>query len=163
MKKPEANAARPGGNAPTEPRGDSAESQSLPFERIGPYQLIDRLGDGGLGEVYLAEQEEPIRRKVALKLIKTEMNTLEVAARFESEIKAVGILDHPNIARALDAGTVGDGRPYCVMEYIPGISITDYCDRNRLTVRERLQMFVQVCRAIQHRSEEHTSELQSRL
>jgi serine/threonine protein kinase/tetratricopeptide (TPR) repeat protein len=137
-------------NAPTEHGDDSAQSKSLPFERVGPYQLTDRLGDGGLGEVYLAEQEEPIRRKVALKLIKAEMNTPEVAARFETEIRAVGILDHPNIARALDAGTVGDGRPYCVMEYIPGISITDYCDRNRLTVRERLQMFVQVCRAIQH-------------
>lgn len=142
--------ALPRDNMPTEQRVDSPDSKSLPFEHIGPYQLIDRLGDGGLGEVYLAEQEEPIRRKVALKLIKTEMNTPEVAARFETEIRAVGILDHPNIARALDAGTVGDGRPYCVMEYIPGISITDYCDRNRLTVRERLQMFVQVCRAIQH-------------
>lgn len=142
--------ARSAENAPTEQGDDSAQSKSLPFERVGPYQLTDRLGDGGLGEVYLAEQEEPIRRKVALKLIKAEMNTPEVAARFEAEIRAVGILDHPNIARALDAGTVGDGRPYCVMEYIPGISITDYCDRNRLTVRERLQMFVQVCRAIQH-------------
>jgi eukaryotic-like serine/threonine-protein kinase len=142
--------ARSAENAPTEHEDDSAQSKSLPFERVGPYQLTDRLGDGGLGDVYLAEQEEPIRRKVALKLIKAEMNTPEVAARFEAEIRAVGILDHPNIARALDAGTVGDGRPYCVMEYIPGISITDYCDRNRLTVRERLQMFVQVCRAIQH-------------
>jgi serine/threonine protein kinase/tetratricopeptide (TPR) repeat protein len=149
MEKP-TTTARPGENAPTEQRDDSPESKSLPFERIGPYQLIDRLGDGGLGEVYLAEQEEPIRRKVALKLIKAEMNTPEVAARFETEIRAVGILDHPNIARALDAGTVGDGRPYCVMEYVPGISITDYCDRNRLIVQERLQMFVQVCRAIQH-------------
>jgi serine/threonine protein kinase len=137
-------------NGPTEERHDSPESHSLPFERIGLYHLLDRLGDGGLGEVYLAEQEEPIRRKVALKLIKTGMNTPEVAARFESEIRAVGILDHPNIARALDAGTVGDGRPYCVMEYVPGIPITDYCDRNRLTIRERLKMFVQLCRAIQH-------------
>jgi serine/threonine protein kinase/tetratricopeptide (TPR) repeat protein len=142
--------ARSAENAPTQHGDDSAQSKSLPFERVGPYHLTDRLGDGGLGEVYFAEQEEPIRRKVALKLIKTEMNTPEVAARFEAEIRAVGILDHPNIARALDAGTVGDGRPYCVMEYIPGISITDYCDRNRLTVRERLQMFVRVCRAIQH-------------
>lgn len=149
MEKP-VNKARPGENVPTEQRDESPDSHSLPFERIGPYQLIDRLGDGGLGEVYLAEQEEPIRRKVAVKLIKTEMNTSEVAARFESEIKAVGILDHPNIARALDAGTLGDGRPYCVMEYVPGISITDYCDRNRLTIQERLHMFVQVCRAIQH-------------
>jgi serine/threonine protein kinase/tetratricopeptide (TPR) repeat protein len=137
-------------NAPTQGGDNSPESKSFPFEQVGPYHLIDRLGDGGLGDVYLAEQEEPIRRKVALKLIKAEMNTPEVAARFEAEIRAVGILDHPNIARALDAGTVGDGRPFCVMEYIPGISITDYCDRNRLTVRERLQMFVQVCRAIQH-------------
>lgn len=149
MEKP-VNTARPGENVPTEQRDESPDSHSLPFERIGPYQLIDRLGDGGLGEVYLADQEEPIRRKVAVKLIKTEMNTSEVAARFESEIKAVGILDHPNIARALDAGTLGDGRPYCVMEYVPGLSITDYCDRNRLTIQERLQMFVQVCRAIQH-------------
>src|SRR5918992_2355890 len=150
MKKPATNDATPGETAPTEQRDDSPEFQSLPFERVGPYHLTDRLGDGGLGEVYLAEQQEPIRRKVALKLIKTEMNTPEVAARFESEIQAVGILDHPNIARALDAGTLSDGRPYCVMEYVPGIPITDYCDRNRLTIRERLQMFVQVCRAIQH-------------
>jgi serine/threonine protein kinase/tetratricopeptide (TPR) repeat protein len=149
LKKP-ANTTPPGEKAPTERPHDSPESQPLPFKRIGPYQLVDRLGDGGLGEVYLAEQEQPIRRKVAVKLIKTGMNTPEVVARFESEIHAVGILDHPNIARALDAGTVGDGRPYCVMEYVPGISITDYCDRNRLTIRERLQMFVQVCRAIQH-------------
>src|SRR5919106_6162236 len=142
--------ARSAENAPTEHGDDSAQSKSLPFERVGPYHLTDRLGDGGLGEVYLADQKEPIRRKVALKLIKTEMNTPEVAARFESEIQAVGILDHPNIARALDAGTLGDGRPYCVMEYVAGIPITDYCDRNSLTIRERLQMFVQVCRAIQH-------------
>src|SRR5918996_2724519 len=142
--------ARSAENAPTEHGDDSAQSKSLPFEYVGPYQLTDRLGDGGLGEVYLAEQEEPIRRKVALKLIKTGMNTPEVAARFESEIRAVGVLDHPNIARALDAGALADGRPYCVMEYVPGIPITDYCDRNRLTIRERLQMFVQVCRAIQH-------------
>lgn len=112
--------------------------------------MIERLGEGGLGEVYLAEQQEPIKRRVALKLIKAEMNTPEVAARFESEIQAVVILDHPNIARALDAGTLSDGRPYCVMEYVPGIPITDYCDRNRLTVRERLQMFVKTCQAIQH-------------
>ncbi|HEU4342753.1 MAG TPA: serine/threonine-protein kinase [Candidatus Binatia bacterium] len=148
MKKPVVNTTPE--NAPTAQRDGSPESQPFPFESIGPYRLIERLGDGGLGEVYLAEQEEPIRRKVALKLIKTEMNTPEVAARFESEIRAVGILDHPNIARALDAGTVGDGRPYCVMEYVPGILITDYCDRNRLNIRERLQMFVQLCRAIQH-------------
>jgi serine/threonine protein kinase len=150
MKKPAINDATPGENAPTEQRDDSPEFHSLPFKRIGPYQLIERLGEGGLGEVYLAEQEEPIRRKVALKLIKTGMNTTEVAARFESEIQAVGVLDHPNVARALDAGALADGRPYCVMEYVPGIPITDYCDRNRLTIRERLQMFVQVCRAIQH-------------
>jgi len=150
MKKPVANNGPPGENTPTEQWEASPQSHSLPFERIGAYQLIDRLGDGGLGEVYLAEQQEPIKRKVALKLIKTGMNTAEVAARFESEIKAVAILDHPSIARALDAGTLGDGQPYCVMEYVPGIPITDYCDRNRLTVRERLQMLVQVCRAIQH-------------
>jgi serine/threonine protein kinase len=140
-------------NTPTEQWPDAAESFSLPYKRIGAYQLIESLGDGGLGEVYLCEQEEPIRRKVALKLIKTEMNTPEVAARFRSEIRAIGILHHPNVARALDAGTLSDGRPYCVMEYVPGITITDYCDRNRLSIRERLEMFVQVCRAIQHAHE----------
>jgi eukaryotic-like serine/threonine-protein kinase len=153
MKKSAPNATLPGENASTEQWYDAAESHALPFKRIGPYQLIDRLGEGGLGEVYLSYQEEPIRRKVALKLIKADMNTPEVAERFRSEIRAIGILDHPNIARALDAGTLSDGRPYCVMDYVPGIAITDYCDRNRLTIRERLQMFVQVCRAIQHAHE----------
>jgi serine/threonine protein kinase/Tfp pilus assembly protein PilF len=137
-------------NMATEQWYETGESHSLPFKRIGPYQLIEHLGSGGLGDVYLAEQEEPIRRKVAVKLIKASMVTVEVAARFRSEIRALGILDHPNIARTLDAGTISEDRPYCVMEYVPGIAITEYCDRNRLTIRERLQMFVQLCRAIQH-------------
>jgi serine/threonine protein kinase len=153
MEKSEPIATRPGEGISTEQWDHVAESHSLPFKRIGAYQLIEQLGDGGLGEVYLAEQEEPIRRKVALKLIKADMNTPEVAARFRSEIRAIGILDHPNIARALDAGTLSDGRPYCVMDYVPGIAITDYCDRNRLKIRDRLQMFVRVCRAIQHAHE----------
>jgi eukaryotic-like serine/threonine-protein kinase len=137
-------------NAASEQQNASTARRALPFESIGPYKLIDRLGDGGLGEVYLAEQQEPLKRVVAVKLIKTGMNSPEVAARFAAEIQAVGVLNHPNIARALDAGTLEDGRPYGVMEYVPGIPITDYCDRNRLTIRQRLQMFVEICRAIQH-------------
>src|SRR5688572_2691166 len=102
-----------------EPNGDL-----LPGEWIGPYRIVQKLGEGGLGQVYLAEQDEPIRRKVALKVIKTDIHTPEVAARFESEIRALALLDHPNVTRALDAGTTDDGRPYCVMEYVPGIPIT---------------------------------------
>ncbi|MCI0365080.1 MAG: serine/threonine-protein kinase [Phycisphaerales bacterium] len=134
-----ANSAIPGANG-----------ELLPDDWIGPYRIVQKLGEGGLGQVYLAEQDEPIRRKVALKIIKTDIHTPEVAARFESEIRAIALLDHPNVTKALDAGTTGDGRPYCVMEYVPGIPITDYCDRNRLTIEMRLGLFTQVCMAIHH-------------
>ena len=119
-------------------------------ERIGPYRILEVLGQGGMGIVYRAEQEYPIRRIVALKLIKLGMDTREVVARFESERQALALMTHPNIARVLDAGASEQGRPYFVMEYVAGVPISEYCDRNRLTNRERLILFVRVCHAIQH-------------
>ncbi len=118
--------------------------------RIGPYKLLQKIGEGGMGVVYMAEQEQPVRRKAALKIIKPGMDTAQVVARFEAERQALAIMDHPNIARVLDAGATDSGRPFFVMELVSGIPITDYCDRARLTPRERLELFVQVCRAIQH-------------
>jgi serine/threonine protein kinase len=117
---------------------------------IGRYKLLEKIGEGGCGVVYVAEQQEPVRRRVALKLIKLGMDTRQVIARFESERQAVALMDHPNIARVLDAGATETGRPFFVMELVRGIKITDYCDEHRLTPRERLDLFAQVCRAVQH-------------
>jgi serine/threonine protein kinase len=117
---------------------------------IGPYHLLQALGEGGMGLVYLAEQREPLVRRVALKLIKPGMDTREVLARFEAERQALALMDHPNIARVLDAGLGPGDRPYFVMEYVAGVPITDYCDRHRLPNDERLGIFVQVCAALQH-------------
>ena len=119
-------------------------------QRIGPYQILEVLGEGGMGVVYLAEQKEPVRRRVALKLIKLGMDTKDVIARFESERQALALMSHPNVASVLDAGATEQGRPYFVMEYVPGIPITDYCDKHRLGVRERLELFTHVCEAVQH-------------
>jgi serine/threonine protein kinase/WD40 repeat protein len=121
-----------------------------PGDRIGRYKLLQQIGEGGCGVVYMAEQEEPVRRKVALKVIKLGMDTKSVIARFEAERQALAMMDHPNIARVLDAGATETGRPYFVMELVRGIKITQYCDQNNFTTRERLEIFVQVCRAIQH-------------
>jgi WD40 repeat protein/serine/threonine protein kinase len=118
--------------------------------RIGRYKLLEKIGEGGCGMVYMAEQEEPIRRRVAFKVIKLGMDTEQVIARFESERQALALMDHPNIAKVLDAGATGTGRPYFVMELVRGIRITDYCDQNNLSTEERLKLFVQVCHAIQH-------------
>ena len=118
--------------------------------QIGPYRLLQVLGEGGMGEVWLAEQTKPIHRTVALKLIKTGMDTKAVVARFESERQALALMDHPNIARVFDAGATPEGRPYFVMEYVPGLAITEYCDKHRLTIAERLELFVQVCEGVQH-------------
>jgi eukaryotic-like serine/threonine-protein kinase len=117
---------------------------------IGNYKLLQKIGEGGCGIVYMAEQEKPIRRRAALKIIKLGMDTKSVIARFEAERQALAMMDHPNIARVLDAGATETGRPYFVMELVRGIKITDYCDQNHLDVRERLGLFIQICRAIQH-------------
>ena len=117
---------------------------------IGPYKIVELLGEGGFGSVYLAEQEEPIRRRVALKLIKAGMDTKQVIARFERERQALALMDHPRIARVLDAGATPTGRPYFVMERVQGIPVTNYCDGNNLSLRERLELFLQICRAVQY-------------
>ena len=118
--------------------------------RIGRHRLIRRIGEGGCGVVYLAEQDEPVRRKVALKIIRLGMDTEQVIARFESERQALALMDHPHIARALDAGATAAGRPFFVMEFVDGERITDFCDSRRLGIRPRLELFVQLCLAIQH-------------
>ena len=121
-----------------------------PGDKIGRYKLREQIGEGGCGVVYVAEQEEPVRRRVALKVIKLGMDTKQVVARFEAERQALALMDHPNIAKVLDAGATDTGRPYFVMELVRGIKITDYCDKNNLSTEERLKLFIQVCSAIQH-------------
>ena len=117
---------------------------------VGPYRLLERIGEGGMGVVYTAEQFRPVRRRVALKIIKPGMDSRQVVARFEAERQALAMMDHPGIARVLDAGTTDAGLPYFAMELVEGVPVTDYCDANRLTARERLALFVQVCQAVQH-------------
>ena len=129
--------------------GDSPLSEG-PGTRIGRYKLLQLIGEGGFGVVYMAEQEEPIRRKVALKIIKLGMDTKQVIARFEAERQALAMMEHPNIAKVLDAGATDTGRPYFVMELVRGISITEYCDKNNLDTRQRLGLFIEVCKAVQH-------------
>jgi eukaryotic-like serine/threonine-protein kinase len=142
--------------APTDkvgPAGTIVVPTSLsekPGDRIGRYKLLQELGAGGFGVVYMAEQEEPVRRRVALKIIKLGMDTKEVIARFEAERQALALMDHPHIAKVLDAGATAGGRPYFVMELVKGERITEYCDKNNLTTRQRLDLFVQICQAIQH-------------
>lgn len=119
-------------------------------DRIGRYKLLQQIGEGGCGVVYMAEQEEPIRRRIALKIIKPGMDTKSVIARFEAERQALALMDHPNIAKVFDAGATESGRPYFVMELVRGVKITEYCDQNSLTTEERLKLFIQVCQAVQH-------------
>jgi len=121
-----------------------------PGMMIGRYKLLERIGEGGMAVVYMAEQERPIRRKVALKIIKLGMDTRQVIARFEAERQALAMMDHPGIARVFDAGATETGRPYFVMELVQGVSITEYCDQNRLSTKERLVLFTEVCHAVQH-------------
>jgi serine/threonine protein kinase/WD40 repeat protein len=118
--------------------------------RIGHYKLLEQIGEGGFGVVWMAEQEEPVRRRVALKIIKLGMDTREVVARFEAERQALAMMEHPNIASVFDGGATDTGRPYFVMELVKGVPITDYCDANHLSTRERLELFMQVCHAVQH-------------
>src|SRR5437899_560374 len=118
--------------------------------RIGRYKLLEKVGEGGFGVVYVAEQREPVKRKVALKIIKLGMDTRQVVARFEAERQALALMDHPNIAKVLDGGATETGRPYFVMELVRGIKLTDYCDQNHLATSDRLDLFIKVCQAIQH-------------
>src|SRR5688572_14175407 len=125
------------------PEGESSDA-------IGPYRLLQKLGEGGMGEVWLAEQSEPVRRRVAVKVIKAGMDSKQVVARFEAERQALAMMDHPAIAKVFDAGTTSGGRPYFVMESIQGVPITEHCDRMKLPTAERLALFVQVCEGVQH-------------
>jgi len=141
------NAARPNGSGGTVLIGGVTEQAG---DRIGRYKLLQKIGEGGCGVVYMAEQEEPVRRRVALKVIKLGMDTKSVITRFEVERQALAMMDHPNIAKVLDAGATETGRPFFVMELVRGIRVTDYCDQNNLSTAQRLKLFIQVCHAIQH-------------
>ncbi len=144
--------AAPGGNAAAveTTRGKPSDIPEATGKTIGPYKLREKIGEGGCGVVYVADQEHPVRRRVALKVIKLGMDTRQVVARFELERQALAMMDHPNIAKVLDAGATDTGRPYFVMELVRGIRITEYCDQNKLSTRQRLDLFIQVCQAIQH-------------
>ncbi len=121
-----------------------------PGSMIGPYKIREKIGEGGFGVVYVAEQEQPVRRKVALKVIKPGMDSCEIVARFEAERQALALMDHPHIAKILDASTTASGRPYFVMELVRGVQITDYCNAHKLPTKQRLELFIQVCHAVQH-------------
>jgi WD40 repeat protein/serine/threonine protein kinase len=129
---------------------DSSPAREGPGTKIGHYELLELIGEGGMGLVYLAEQKEPVRRKVVLKIVKPGMDSKQVIARFEAERQVLAILDHPNIAHVFDAGTTETGRPYFVMEYVKGMSITRYCDEKKLSIEKRLRLFEQVCEGIHH-------------
>ena len=128
---------------------DSSEERRPP-ERIGNFHLLQNLGEGGMGEVWESEQERPVRRRVAFKLIKWGMDTTEVLARFESERQALALMNHPNIAKAYEAGSTAEGRPFFAMEYVRGVPLTEYCDAQRLSTQERLNLFMLVCDGVQH-------------
>jgi serine/threonine protein kinase len=142
--------AGPAGAGPPEAGEPKAGSGEGAGDVIGPYKLLEQVGEGGMGTVWMAQQTEPVRRAVALKVIKPGMGSGQVIARFEAERQALALMDHPNIARVLDAGTTALGRPFFVMELVKGVPITRFCDENRLTPRQRLELFVPVCAAIQH-------------
>ncbi|MBM4026893.1 MAG: serine/threonine protein kinase, partial [Planctomycetes bacterium] len=124
---------------------DTTHVTETPGTIIGRYKLLEKIGEGGMAVVYMAEQTEPIRRRVALKVIKLGMDTRQVIARFEAERQALALMDHPSIAKVHDAGSTETGRPYFVMELVRGVSITEYCDQNRLSTKDRLHLFLQVC------------------
>src|SRR5262249_3644428 len=145
------------GDSPSTARVDPPVGPERPAPMIGPYKLLQPIGEGGMGTVYMAEQTRPVQRKVALKVIKPGMDSRQVIARFEAERQALALMDHPHIAKVLDAGTtegepggISPGRPFFVMELVKGVPITKYCDEHHLTLRERLELFVPVCQAVQH-------------
>jgi serine/threonine-protein kinase len=121
-----------------------------PGRVIGPYKLMEQIGEGGMGLVFVAEQQQPVRRQVAVKVIKPGMDTRRVIARFEAERQALALMNHANIAKVLDGGTTDSGRPYFVMELVKGVPITEFCDQNQVSIRERLELFVHVCQVVQH-------------
>src|SRR5262245_2847345 len=129
---------------------DEPPVRDQPGAVIGPYKLLQEIGEGGMGTVYMAEQTAPVKRVVALKVIKAGMDSRQVLARFGAERQALALMEHPNIAKVLDAGSTDQGRPYFVMELVKGVPITRFCDQGRLTPRERLELFLPVCQAIQH-------------
>ena len=129
------------------------EAREVSGNVIGRYRLLQKIGEGGMGEVWLAEQTEPVRRRVALKLVKGGMTTREVIARFGSERQALALMEHPAIAKVFDAGSTPEDAPYFVMEYVAGVPITQYSDSHRLNTRERLELFMQVCEGVQHAHE----------
>ena len=132
------------------PANNSTRRDEGPGEVVGRYKLLEKIGEGGFGVVYMAEQREPVKRKVALKIIKLGMDTRQVVGRFEAERQALAMMDHPNIARVLDAGATETGRPFFVMELVRGVPITEFCDQNQLSMHDRLRLFIHVCEAIQH-------------
>ena len=136
--------------APTNPESFTPTPNHAPGEQIGKYMLMERLGEGGFGVVYLAEQREPVRRRVALKILKAGMDTAEVVARFEAERQALAVMDHPGVAKVLDAGLTPDHRPFFAMEYVAGEAISSYCDRVRMGMRDRIELFRSVCHAVHH-------------
>ena len=138
-----------GGEDPSSARGKN-RAWEMTERNIGPYKLLQQIGEGGFGVVYMAEQQQPVKRRVAVKIIKPGMDTKEVVARFEAERQALALMDHVNIAKVFDGGTTDLGRPYFVMEMVKGVALTEYCDNNRLSIQQRLELFGQVCRAIQH-------------
>ncbi len=145
---PDEASPSPVGDYPAKPE-DFSDEEVL-GTNIGPYKLLQRIGEGGFGVVYMAAQSEPVRREVAIKVIKPGMDSREVIARFESERQALAMMDHPNIARVIDAGQTENGRPYFVMELVKGQPITEFCDKNNLSTTERLELFMTICRAVQH-------------
>ena len=136
----------PAGNSD---RADPSLTDAMP-ETIGPYKILKTLGEGGMGTVYLAEQRKPVRRRVALKLIKLGMDTIQVLRRFEAERQALAMMAHTNIAKVLEAGQTEGGKPYFVMEYVNGVPINQYCNSERLSIRDRLDLFRHVCFGVQH-------------
>jgi len=144
-----AEPSRPPASVPLHAADRATDMEELGTE-LGPYKLLERLGEGGFGTVYLAQQERPVRRRVALKIIKLGMDTRQVIARFEAERQALAMMDHAGIAKVLDAGATDSGRPYFVMELVRGVPITEYCDRHNLSARARLDLFIEVCHAVQH-------------
>src|SRR5258708_2202830 len=142
MKEPAVDASSPTVSAP--------RPIAAPAQMLGRYKLLERIGEGGFGEVWMAEQREPVKRRVALKIIKLGMDSRQIVARFEAERQALAMMDHANIAKIFDADVTDTGRPYFVMELVRGIKITEYCDQNQLPTQERLGLFILVCQAIQH-------------